>query len=53
MRQVETEQPTPPSEIADVPDGLDDVLLTAMAKDRDNRYDDIIYLRDDLRNLVE
>jgi outer membrane protein assembly factor BamB/tetratricopeptide (TPR) repeat protein len=52
MKQIETEKPTPPSDIADVPDGLDDVLLTAMAKDRDDRYDDIVYLRDDLQELL-
>jgi serine/threonine-protein kinase len=53
MKQIETEKPTPPSEIVDVPDGLDDVLLTAMAKDRDDRYDDIVYLRDDLQDLFD
>ena len=41
MRQVESEQPTPPSELADVPAGLDDVLLTAVATERDERYDAI------------
>jgi outer membrane protein assembly factor BamB/serine/threonine protein kinase len=53
MHQVLNEQPTPPSEIADVPDGLDEILLTALAKEKDDRYDDIVYLRDDLRELFD
>jgi hypothetical protein len=53
MRQVETEQPTPPSELADVPEGLDDVLLTALATERDERYDAVVLLRNDLQELFE
>jgi len=51
MRQIETEQPTPPSDLATVPDGLDEVLLRALAKDRADRYEDIVYMRDDLETL--
>jgi serine/threonine protein kinase len=53
MRQVETEQPTPPSDLADVPEGLDDVLLTALATERDKRYDAVVLLRSDLQELFE
>ncbi|GAB3321116.1 serine/threonine-protein kinase [Haloplanus salinarum] len=53
MRAVLDETPTPPSEVADVPSALDDVLLTALAKDKADRYDDIVYLRDDLQALFE
>ena len=53
IRQALTEEPTPPSVIADVPEVLDDILLTALAKEKDERYDDIIYLRDDLKDLFE
>ena len=53
MRQVETEQPTPPSDLADVPDGLDDVLLTALATERDERYDAVVLLRNALQELFE
>jgi serine/threonine protein kinase len=53
MRQVETEQPTPPSDLADVPAGLDDVLLTALATERDERYDAVVLLRNDLQELFE
>ncbi|ERH10390.1 MAG: hypothetical protein J07HX64_02164 [halophilic archaeon J07HX64] len=53
MRQVETEQPTPPSELVDVPPGLDDVLLTALATERDERYDAVVLLRNDLQELFD
>jgi serine/threonine protein kinase len=51
MRQVERSEPTPPSEIAAVPPALDKVVLTAMAKNRSNRFDYVVYLRDKLRDL--
>jgi tetratricopeptide (TPR) repeat protein len=50
---VKSDQPTPPSEIADVPEELDDILLTALAKEKDSRYDDIVLLRNDLQNIFE
>lgn len=51
IRQILTETPTPPSEITDVPEELDGVLLTALAKEKADRYDDIVYFRDDLKDL--
>jgi tetratricopeptide (TPR) repeat protein len=53
MEQIKTEEPTPPSEIADVPAGLDEVVLTALAKDPEDRYSDVVYLRDALEDLTE
>jgi serine/threonine protein kinase len=53
MRAVLDDRPTPPSAVADVPAALDDVLLTALAKDKADRYDDIVYLRDDLQDLYD
>jgi serine/threonine protein kinase len=53
MRAVMDDQPTPPSEIADVPEALDKILLTALAKQREDRYGDIIYLRDALQELFD
>ena len=50
---VLTDEPTPPSEIADLPTDLDDILLTALSKEKDDRYEDIVYLRDDLRNVFD
>jgi hypothetical protein len=50
---VKSDRPTPPSEITDVPDTLDEIFLTALAKEKDNRYDDIVYLRDDLKELFD
>lgn len=53
MRAVMDDAPTPPSQIADVPEPLNNVLLTAMAKEKENRYDDIVYLRDDLQKIFD
>jgi len=51
MNKVLNEQPTPPSEVTDVPPALDEILLTAMAVDKDDRFESVIYLRDELRQL--
>ncbi|WP_251330021.1 nucleotide exchange factor GrpE [Haloplanus pelagicus] len=48
-----TETPPPPSDFADVPEALDDVLLTALATERGNRYESTLYLRDALRDVLE
>jgi tRNA A-37 threonylcarbamoyl transferase component Bud32 len=53
MEQTREQQPTPPSELADVPDGLDELLGRALAKEPEDRYSDIVYLRDDLQELFE
>jgi serine/threonine protein kinase len=53
MRAVMDEQPTAPSEIADVPAGVDEILLTALAKEKDDRYEDVLYLRDELQALLD
>jgi tRNA A-37 threonylcarbamoyl transferase component Bud32 len=51
--KVKDESPTQPSDIADVPNELDDILLTALAKQKDDRYEDILYFRDDLEDLFD
>ena len=51
MRQVLNEQPPPPSEVADVPPALDDVLLSAMSIEKGDRYESVLYLRDELQTL--
>jgi predicted flap endonuclease-1-like 5' DNA nuclease len=53
MRKVRTERPTPPSEVADVPPALDEVIVTALATARADRYEHVLYLRDDLQALLE
>ena len=53
MHQVLNEEPAPPSEVADVPAALDDVLLTALATEKADRYDSVLYLRDAFRDLAE
>lgn len=53
INMVKSDQPAPPSEIADVPEALDEILLTALAKEKADRYDDIVYLRDELEELFD
>jgi len=53
IRQILHEDPTPPSEIANVPDELDTVLLTALSKNKEDRYEDILLLRNALQSVFE
>ena len=53
MRQVLDEEPTPPSQIADVPETLDEILLTALATEKDDRYEDVLLLRNNLQEVYE
>lgn len=48
-----SEEPTPPSEVADVPPAVDDVLGPALKAEKSARYEDIVYLRDELDALFE
>jgi len=51
--QLKNDQPAPPSELANVPEALDDVLLTALAKQKTDRYDNVAYLRDALEEIFD
>jgi serine/threonine protein kinase len=51
MNKIQSATPTPPSERADLPEAIDDILLTALATERDDRYDDVLYIRDALQDL--
>ena len=53
MQGVLSKEPTPPSEVADVPAELDDILGEALAKEPDERYDSVVYLRDRLHELFD
>ena len=53
MRSVLNDQPTPPSSVAEVPAALDDVLFRALEKEKADRYESIIELRDALADLSE
>ncbi|QGA84424.1 PQQ-binding-like beta-propeller repeat protein [Halomicrobium sp. LC1Hm] len=50
--RIKNENPVPPSTVADIPTALDAPLLQALEKSRDDRYDDIIYLRDELETIA-
>ncbi|WP_236642419.1 Hsp70 family protein [Salinigranum halophilum] len=51
VQAIMDEQPTPPSEIADVPAALDEILLTALARRKAERHENTFYLRDELEEL--
>ena len=53
MHKVLHEKPTPPSEIADIPEALDEILLRALAKEKDDRYESVLLLRNDLQDLYD
>ena len=51
MNKVMNEEPTPPSQIADVPPEIDEILLTTMATEKGDRYESVLYLRDAFQEL--
>jgi len=51
INKIQTKSPTPPSQIVDVPTEIDDILLTALATEKSDRYDDVLYIRDELQKL--
>lgn len=53
MHSVLNDDPEPPSTYDEaIPTELDEVLLTATAKDRDERYEAMIYFRDALQRIA-
>jgi hypothetical protein len=48
---IESRRPPPPSAVADVPGPLDDVLLTALAAEKTDRYDHVLSLQEKLQTL--
>ena len=53
MKQILTDQPTPPSDRVDrLPTGTDAVVLQCLAKQKENRYESVLDLRRDLETLV-
>jgi tRNA A-37 threonylcarbamoyl transferase component Bud32 len=53
MQSVLEDEVTPPSEVADVPEGTDEVLLKALNKRKEERYESVLFLRDDLQDIYE
>jgi serine/threonine protein kinase len=53
MQGVLNEQPNPPSAVASVPDQVDEIVARALAKPKDERYESVVYLRDELETLFK
>jgi|GEM_PF-5624784 len=51
MNKIQSATPTPPSDRADLPEEIDEIILTALATERADRYDDVLYIRDALQDL--
>jgi len=51
MHSILHEAPDPPSDRDPSADVLDEILLTAMATDKSDRYEAVVYLRDALQDL--
>jgi serine/threonine protein kinase len=51
INKIQSMNPTPPSDRADLPEAIDDILLTALSTERVNRYDDVILLRNSLQEI--
>ena len=52
ITSILSEEPTPPTAVeSGLPPAVDEVVLTAMAKDKADRYESVLYLRDELRDL--
>lgn len=50
IEQIKDDQPTPPSDVADgLPSAIDEILLTALAKEKQDRYEDALALLDQLQ----
>lgn len=53
MKDIVSEPPTPPSEqVSKLPVGTDKVVLQALAKSKEDRYESVLDLRRDLETLV-
>jgi len=53
IHQIQHADPTPPSDVADLPASLDDILLQALATEKTERYETVVNLRNDLQDVFE
>jgi len=53
MQSILSQDPTPTSDIVDLPAAVDEVVMPALEKEQAARYDSIVYLRDGIKNLLE
>jgi len=51
MQGVLNEEPRPPDDFVDLPQTLNEIILTALSKEKSERYDSIVYLRDALQEV--
>jgi serine/threonine protein kinase len=53
ITSILSDEPIPPSEHSSrLPTAVDDIILKAMAKEKKDRYESVLYLRDDVQELL-
>jgi len=53
VNKIQNEHPAPPSEHADIPATVDKIVLKALKRRKADRYEHVLYLRDDLKEVFE
>lgn len=54
MQKVLTKQVTPPSEVnTALPSEVDDIVATALSKEKSDRYESVLYFRDHLADFID
>jgi hypothetical protein len=53
MHDILHEDPAPPGEHVQLPPAVDEMILRALATERTERYDSVLYLRDDIQEIVQ
>lgn len=51
INKIQSAEPTPPSQIADVPPEVDAILQTALATQKSDRFEHVLYFRDALQEI--
>jgi len=51
MQSILTEDPDPPSAVADVPEAIDELVMPALEKQKSDRYESVLYLRTGLNHF--
>ena len=51
INKIQSSDPVPPNEVADLATGIDEILLTALTTEKGDRYEDVLSIRDALQAL--
>jgi len=51
MQSILTEDPKPPSSFTDIHSSVDNLILKALKRNKKDRYDSVVYIRDNLKEI--